>query len=51
MSVGLWALNKWLRWTGFRVAVTLDDSDEPTRLGLYWYGLYGSAGWNRIEGL
>lgn len=50
VSVGLWAVNRWLRFTGFRLFVVLDASGEPTRIGIAWYGLPGSQGWQHIEG-
>jgi len=40
----LWSINRWLRWTGFRLAIEVDiqgaDSPtrEPTRIGLVWWG-------------
>ena len=43
MSVELWTINRVLRWSGFRVFI------EETRIGVGWYGLYGSARWERIE--
>lgn len=54
VTVKLWNINRWLRWTGFRVCVTRPtDEDDPdvfeTRIGVGWYGLYGSRGWRRIE--
>ena len=51
MSVGLWAVNRWLRYTGFRIYVSVNDSSEPTRIGIGWYGFPGSPGWKRIEGI
>lgn len=62
--IELWTINRWLRWTGLRIYVTVsaeyvrkpDSEDaeivksEPTKIGLAWYGLHGSAGWKRIEG-
>lgn len=45
-SFHIWSVNRWLRWTGFRVFIT--DGDE-TKIGVGWYGLYGSARWQRIE--
>ncbi len=37
----LWSINRWLRFTGFRVAVRLPAADEPTELQLVWWG-FGS---------
>jgi hypothetical protein len=40
----LWSINRWLRWTGVRLAIEVDiqgaDSPtrEPTRIGLVWWG-------------
>ena len=48
MSCELWSINRWLRYTGFRVFVDIDEA-KPTRIGVRWYGLPGSAGWKRIE--
>lgn len=53
MSFKLWSINRWLRWTGFRMYIAFSlpgEPDEPTRIGLTWYGLPGSNGWRRIEG-
>lgn len=44
VMVELWSINKWLRWTGVRLALEVDilgaDSPtrEPTRIGLVWWG-------------
>lgn len=46
--IRLWSINRWLRWSGFRLVVVVDD-DGPTHLGFGWFGLYGSDGWKRIE--
>lgn len=48
VSMRLWSLNRWLRYTGFRVFVEVGD-DTYTAIGLRWYGLPGSEGWSRIE--
>jgi hypothetical protein len=48
-SIELWSINRWLRWTGFRLFVAVDTSDlgpdtsdsedrKPTRIGLVWWG-------------
>lgn len=48
--VKLWSVNRWLRWTGFRLFVDVDlDLKEPTKIGFRWVGLYGSKGWLRLE--
>lgn len=49
VSVALWTINRWLRWTGFRLYVQYGD--HLTRVGISWYGLHGSPGWKRIEGV
>lgn len=53
MSCELWTINRWLRYTGFRLFIDVDfretDDRKPTRIGVKWYGLPGSAGWRRIE--
>lgn len=48
----LWSINRWLRYTGFRVFVELPDrpGEDPTSVGVIWVGLPGSAGWRRWEG-
>lgn len=47
--ISLWSINRWLRWTGFRLVVDMDENRYPaTLIGLRWFGLYGSAGWRRI---
>lgn len=42
MSVRLWGVNKWLRFTGFRINIAYDndlDLDEREhRLELRWWG-------------
>lgn len=43
MSIELWSINRWLRFTGFRVFVRVSatpggDVIEPTRIGLTFYG-------------
>jgi hypothetical protein len=39
-AVRLWSINRWLRWTGWRlfVSVASPGEDEPTRLGFVFYG-------------
>lgn len=49
MSVQLWSINRWLRWTGFRMFVQPRDGWTPTIIGVRWYGFPGSEGWKRIE--
>lgn len=49
MQIKLWTINRWLRWTGFRFAIYVEN-EAPTLLEVRWYGLYGSKGWDRIEG-
>lgn len=49
LSLKLWTINRWLRWTGFRLFIQF-GKDEPSRIGLGWYGLVGSERWRRIEG-
>lgn len=35
----LWTLNRWIRWTGWRLFVGIPTKgDGPTRIGLTWYG-------------
>lgn len=39
----LWSINKWLRWTGFRLYVSVQDAlivreKNPTRIGLRFFG-------------
>lgn len=41
----LWSINRWLRWTGVRLAIEVDFEHprespawEPTKLGLVWWG-------------
>lgn len=51
--IRLWTINRWLRWTGFRLVIDAWDGEGisyPSRIGLIWFGLYRSAGWRRIEG-
>lgn len=54
MKVRLWSINRWLRYTGFRVFVEVPTrGDAPktrTSIGIAWHGLPGSPGWHRIEG-
>lgn len=48
--VELWSINRWLRWTGFRLVIEFDRSEAedraPTRIGLVWWGWQ----WDRVEG-
>ena len=38
-SVELWSINRWLRYTGFRLFVEMPHAlDEPTRIGIRWWG-------------
>lgn len=42
MMVRLWAINKWLRYTGFRIVVEVDlRQEEPTKNGLQFFGWSG----------
>lgn len=58
MKVRLRNVNRWLRWTGFRmfIAFSHDANKDPRDLdtawfvGLKWFGLPGSRGWRQIEG-
>ena len=34
-SIQLWSINRWLRYTGFRMFVS---ANRPTILGIAWYG-------------
>ena len=41
--VRLWSINRWLRWTGWRLLIDLPVEngvivDGPTTIGLVWYG-------------
>jgi len=51
--VKLWTINRWLRWTGFRLIVNADTDTgpdrKPTVLSLKWVGLCGSDGWRKWE--
>jgi len=42
VSVQLWSINRWLRWTGVRLCVEFEIPPKvgpgPTRIGLFWYG-------------
>lgn len=48
MNCELWSINRWLRWTGFRLYVEVDlertqkeqagEDYEPTRIGLRFFG-------------
>lgn len=52
MKIKLWSINRWLRYTGFRLFVEVPTSGEGpgTSIGIAWHGLPGSPGWHRIEG-
>lgn len=44
ITIGLWAINKWLRWTGWRIIVSTGNPEPtPTRVGIKFYGW---TGWN-----
>lgn len=45
----LWTINRWLRWTGFRLYVEVGDN-TPTRIGILFGGFPGTARWRRWEG-
>lgn len=49
----LWSINRWLRWTGFRIFIVVPSDIEhgEFRVGIAWYGIYQSRGWRRIEGV
>ena len=50
--IKLWSINSVLRYTGFRVILDVDtDPDTDTLVGVEWYGLPGSLGWDRIDGI
>jgi hypothetical protein len=41
VSIELWSINRWLRYTGFRVFIHFScahEPDEPSRIGLQWWG-------------
>lgn len=39
MMVKLWSINKWLRYTGFRLVVEVEkDTDLPISIGVKFYG-------------
>ena len=38
MHIKLWSINSILRWTGFRLVVTVDRENQVTTLGLKFYG-------------
>jgi len=41
ISLELWSINRWLRFTGVRVYIQFTcahEPDEPTRIGLQWWG-------------
>ena len=50
MKIKLWSINRWLRYSGFRLFIEIGEN-EPTMLGIKWYGLPGSRGWKSIEGM
>lgn len=37
-NIKLWSINRWLRYTGFRVFVELDEEDQTTSVGIMWWG-------------
>jgi hypothetical protein len=53
MKIKLWTINKWLRYTGFRLIIDMDENKgpdrKPTTLALTWVGLPGSRGWEKWE--
>ncbi len=48
MFIKLWSINKFLRWTGFRLMIEFGENDEA-KIGLSWVGMYGSVGWKKWE--
>lgn len=60
-SIQLWSINRWLRWTGFRIGIMVDlgrepglrpahDAKElqgrkPTLIVFTWYGFKGWRQW------
>jgi hypothetical protein len=36
-TIRLWSINRWLKYTGFRLFVATCD-DRPTLIGVAWYG-------------
>lgn len=39
IGCNLWSINRWLRFTGVRLYVSVPKTPEsPTRIGLAWYG-------------
>lgn len=38
VSCELWSINRWMRWTGFRLFVGLPEDDGPTTIGVRWWG-------------
>ncbi len=41
VSVTLWGINRWLRWTGLRLFISYaapGEPDQPTRLGVVFWG-------------
>jgi hypothetical protein len=43
INMELWSINKWLRWTGFRIFVIVGKNKEtglpdPTRIGIGFWG-------------
>lgn len=42
VSIGLWSINRYLRWTGFRLVV-ITEKEHATRIGIHWYGRVSNA--------
>lgn len=44
VSCELWSINKWLRWTGFRLYINVDrealinPDHKPSRVGIRFFG-------------
>ena len=54
IAFSLWGVNRWLRYTGVRLFVTMWDGkgERPpasTKIGLMWVGLPGSKGWKKWQ--
>jgi hypothetical protein len=58
MKLRVWSVNRWLRWTGFRLFVGFQEPVDsgPTWIGLRWYG-WGFVGhepaagrWQLVDG-
>lgn len=50
--IKLWTINRWLRWSGFRVVINTWDGEgerTPTLIGVVWVGLYGFRGWKAMR--